>query len=111
MGGCLSVKFEKNNKVSPMASTTETDEELVQRAKRYLKDRYQSSLQSSYTQTGASLTNLQRNSLKLDLAADGIAPGVKIQSVEAAEREKTEGSVAQKKEKTFNRKEEKVMKN
>jgi hypothetical protein len=59
MGACLSAKFKKKNKVSPLlGSTTEFDDELIQRAKRYLKDQYQSSLQPSSTQTGPSLTNL-----------------------------------------------------
>jgi recombination DNA repair RAD52 pathway protein len=97
MGACLSAKFKKKNKVTPLlGSTTEFDDELIQRAKRYLKDQYQSSLQSSSTQTGPSLTNLQamRNTLKLGFGVDRIAPGIKIQSVEEAAKERGDASNA-----------------
>jgi hypothetical protein len=95
MGAFLSAKFKKKKKVSPLLeSTTEFDDELIQRAKRYLKDQYQSSLQVSSTQTGPSLTNLtaMTNTLKLGFGEDRIAPGIKIMSVEAAAKERGEAS-------------------
>lgn len=101
MGGCLSVKFEKKNEARPFAPIIELDDELIQRAKRYLKDQLQS---SSYTQTGPSLAKLQKNTLKLGLGVD------RIQSAEAAARETTEASLASEDfndEETLNKNEEK----